>query len=317
MKIDTQFGKSASSGDARAEPFPEAEFVSLLTLPPTVTEISNYAFTHCVNLIGTIPADNALKTIGVAAFVDTQLSGDMVLPEIEKIQNSAFWGTKITSIRTGDKLNTFDSNYDRGVLQKCVCLTNVSFDATKPISLLRNFTFYGCSALEELDLSMVLNFEDPTKESNSLFGGCTSLKKLVFGAVTNLPPQVLYTPALEKVVFEGVPPVGFVLQGGDHTTRYLSPVSAYKTIDGVSTPVHDTIFDKKLITTYVHHRLCGVTNEAGMCWADYAANGAIAPAKKNPARNTTWAAEYVYEGVDLANRPLLTMEPNGFLLLVK
>ena len=316
VKIDTQFGQAGGSGDdARAVPFPEAEFVSLLTLPSTVTEISNYAFTHCVNLIGAIPADNVLKAIGVAAFVDTQLSGDVVLPEIETVSHSAFWGTKITSIKTGDKLETFDSNYDRGALQKCVCLTNVSFDATKSISLLKNFTFYGCSALEELDLSMVLNFEDPTKEGNSPFGGCASLKKLIFGAVTNLPPQVLYTPALETVVFEGVPPVGFVSQGGDHTTRYLSPVSYYKTID---TPIHDTIFDKKSITTYVHRKLCRVKNEAGKCWNDYAANGQIGAAKKNPARNTTWAAEYVYEGVDLANRPLLTIEPGtGLLLLVK
>ena len=71
--------------------------------------------------------------------------------------------------------------------------------------------------------------------------------------------------------------------------------------------------------TFLEHRkLVNEKNEAGMCWADYAANGRIGAAKKNPAKNTTWAAEYVYEGVDLAKRQLLTIEPGtGLMLLVR
>ena len=109
--------------------------------------------------------------------------------------------------------------------------------------------------------------------------------------------------ALEKVVFEGVPPVGLQIP-------YLSQYDRNGT--------HATGYDNQKITTYVHRKLCGVKNEAGKCWNDYAKDGIIGASKKNPANNSTWAAEFVVEGVDLANRQLLTLQPNlGLLIIIR
>ena len=99
---------------------------------------------------------------------------------------------------------------------------------------------------------------------------------------------------LVSVVFEGVPPTSFEV------------------------PFLSTYASTRTVKTYVHKKLVNEKNEEGMGWADYAANGRIGAARKNPANNTTWAAEFVAKGIDLAKRPLLTIEPGtGLMLLVR
>ena len=329
--LDTRFGFFDTNNKYTPTAYPQAAMVGLLTLPgeglvkilgcafmgctaatghlefpSTLTDIGDGAFWHCTTLeidFGTIPV--GVRAIPQYCFSEDAFAyGDAVLPNVKSVGQAAFRGTGITSISFGSELTDISGNNDRGAFYVCTSLTNVMFAATAKVRLASAQTFYGCTELEVLDLSPVVDMTLVSDRNDySHINGCSKLKKIIFGAgLTNLTYNAMAgASALEEVVFEGVPPIGFKLP-------YLSADNSRGHVIG---------YDSKSITTYVHRKLVNEKNEAGMCWADYAANGVIGPAKKNPAKNTTWAAEYVYEGVDLANRQLLTMEPNGFLLLVR
>ena len=293
-------GQAAFAGCANA--------IGTLSFPTTLTSFGTSAFANCVSLQidgSTIPA--GVTQISQYCFAgDKEMFGDVVLPNVTIVRDSGFQETAITSATFGPSLAWIGGNYERGAFQKCAALTNLVFDATSRARIYNTFTFQDCTALEELDLRGVVDFStDNDRNDRSHIKGCTKLKKITFGAgLTNLMYNAMAgATALEEVVFEGVPPVGF-------QTPYLSAKN--------SKGEHETGYDNQKVTTYVHRKLCGVKNEAGKCWNDYAANGQIGAAKKNPAKNTTWAAKYVYEGVDLAKRPLLTIEPGtGLTLLVR
>lgn len=312
---------------------PQCLRVGLLTLPGEgLLTIGTAAFAACANATGVVSFPSTVTTIGTSAFADCgslaidgstipggvrQISqycfrgdkamfGDMVLTNVTEVMDSAFQGTAITSVTFGPGLIKVGANYDRGAFQKCTLLTNLVFDSASKAQIVNGYTFNGCTGLEELNLCGVVNFASASdKDDYSNISGCSKLKKITFGAgLTNLMYNAMAgATALEEVVFEGALPVGLQIP-------YLSATN--------SKGEHATGYDNKTITTYVHRKLVNTPNEAGMCWADYAANGRIGAAKKNPAKNTTWAAEYVYEGVDLAKRPLLTIEPgSGLMLLVR
>lgn len=309
VSLNPTFGDVDHNQPARVKGFPEAEFVGELTLPAEgLTEIKAMAFSCCGNLTNEVSFPSSLKTLGAHAFARSGLSGDIDLTGLTTIGMAALFGTSITSVEFGPDLASVGGNYDRGCFQDCHSLTNVVFDPHCTIAQMRYYSFADCSSLVELDLSRVVAFEDPQKTANSAFGGCSALKKLTFDIVTTLPPQALYAPALETVVFNGLPPTTFVTPDSEKT-RYLSPWNGSK---------HDNSLDSKTIKTYVHRKFVNVTNGVGKCWADYAANGQIGAEKKNPANNTTWAADYVYDGIDLTKRPLLTIEPSmGLIILLR
>ena len=309
VTLNPTFGLDDSSQPARVKGWPEAEFVGELTLPAEgLTEIKAKAFSGCSNLTNEISFPSSLKTLGAHAFARSGLSGDIDLTGLTSIGLAALFGTSITSAEFGPGLTSVDCNYGRGCFQECHSLTNVVFDPHCTIEIIKQYAFAGCSSIVDLDLSRVVAFEDPTKTANSAFGGCTSLKKITFDIVESMPPQTLYAPALETVVFKGLPPTTFVTPDSDQT-RYLSPWGGSS---------HSTAYDSKTIKTYVHKKFVNVTNGVGKCWADYAANGQIGAEQKNPANNTTWAANYVYAGIDLAKRPLLTIEPSmGLMILLR
>ena len=309
VSLNPTFGIDDSSQPARIKGCPEAEFVGELTLPAEgLTGIQAKAFSGCSNLTNEVSFPSSLKTLGAHAFARSGLSGDIDLTGLTSIGLAALFGTSITSAEFGPGLTSVDCNYGRGCFQECHSLTNVVFDPHCTIAMIKQYAFAGCSSLVDLDLSRVVAFEDPTKTANSAFGGCTSLKKITFDIVESMPPQTLYAPALETVVFKGLPPTTFVTPDSDQT-RYLSPWGGSS---------HSTAYDSKTIKTYVHKKFVNVTNGVGKCWADYAANGQIGAEQKNPANNTTWAADYVYAGIDLAKRPLLTIEPSmGLMILLR
>ena len=307
VSLNPTFGLDDSSQQARVKGYPEAEFVGELTLPAEgLAGIQAKAFAGCSNLTNEVSFPSSLETLGAHAFARSGLSGDIDLTGLTTIGMAALFGTSITSVEFGPDLTSIDCNYDRGCFQRCSSLTNVVFNPNCTIAQIKQFCFKYCSALAELDLSRVGTLQDPTKIDNSAFGGCTSLTKITFDILESMPPQALYAPALETVVFKGLPPTTFVTSASDQT-RYLSPWTGSK---------HDNSLDSKTIKTYVHKKFVNVTNGVGMCWADYAANGQIGAENKNPANNTTWAADYVYAGIDIAKRPLLTIEPSGMGLMI-
>lgn len=311
---------------------PQCLRVGLLTLPGEgLVSVGQAAFAGCANATGVLSFPSTLTSFGTSAFADcdqlridgstipggvtkipqycfkgdTAMFGDVVLTNVTAVEDSAFQETAITSAMFGPGLIKIGANYDRGAFQECTSLTNLVFDSASAAQIAIGYTFQGCTELKEMNLCGVVNFASASdKDDYSNISGCSKLKKITFGAgLTNLMYNAMAgATALEEVVFEGVPPIGFQMP-------YLSANN--------SKGEHVTGYDNKKITTYVHRKFVNEKNEAGKCWADYAANGQIGAAKKDPANNTTWAAEYVYGGVDLAKRPLLVIEPEGLVIIFR
>ena len=330
VSLDPQFGKLVSYKPEGVSP--QCERVGTLTLPGEgLRTVGIAAFAGCANAVGLVSFPSTLTTLNHSSFADCDLLqidgstipvgvtqipqycfrgdkamfGDVVLTNVTLVSDSAFQETAITSATFGLGLTRIDGNYKRGAFQDCKSLTNLVFDAASKVRIVSTFTFQNCTALKEMDLRGVVDFSvDVNDGDRSHISGCSKLKKIIFGAgLTNLTYNAMAgADALKEVIFEGLPPERFEMP-------YLSATNSKG---------HAAGYDNQSITTYVHRKLVNEKNEAGMCWADYAANGQIGAARKDPARNTTWAAEYVYEGVDLAKRQLLTIEPGtGLMLLVR
>ena len=67
--------------------------------------------------------------------------------------------------------------------------------------------------------------------------------------------------------------------------------------------------DSHRITTSVPRKWLNVENANGKTWRDYAANGEI------KRRGSTWAAEYIRDGVDVSNRPFVSPDTTSGLLI--
>lgn len=333
-KLNPQFGfQNKEDKYAPAGREPQCLRVGLLTLPSTgLVEIANCAFCRCQNATGNVVFPETLTTIGNCAFTDcskleidgstipdgvtripqycfrgaTRMFGDVILLGVTAVDDSAFQETSISSVSFGSNLVSVGGNYKRGAFQDCTSLTNVVFDAASSVQIATCFTFAGCTALEELDLRGVVNVAlSIDRDDYSHISGCNNLRKITFDAgLTNLTCNAIAgASALEKIVFEGLPPIGFQMP-------YLAAFDR----DGV----HVLGYDAQTVKTYVHCKLVDTQNAAGVCWADYAVSRKIAPEKKNLANNTTWASNYICEDVDPTLRPLLSLEPYvGFTIIVR
>lgn len=332
--LEPAFGHHDKASSYKPEGYePQCRRIGLLTLPGEgLVSIGTAAFAGCSSATGQIVFPSTLTAFGISAFADCAalridgatlpeglaqipqycfrgakgLVGDARLTGVESVADSAFQATSLTSVSFGPGLKSIGGNYERGAFQDCTALTNIAFDAASRVQIATGFTFQGCTRLETLDLRGVVDFVVTSdREDYSHIAGCSKLTRIVFGAgLENLMCNAMAgASALESVVFEGLPPVGL-------ETPYLSP----KDRNGA----HVAGYDKRRIVTSVHRALVNTPNENGRSWADYAAGRKIAGGKRDPARNTTWAAASVYEGVDLVNRPLVTIEPDvGLVLIIK
>lgn len=282
-----------------------ASRVGELTLPSNYTRIDDSAFSGCVNATGTIeftselkelggnafnncknlvfdPAGfpEGLKTIGGGAFRKSSIQGDLMLTHVENVGAGAFAETGIGSVTLGPDIETIDNHAGSsiiGVFQSCTSLTNVVFDPASSVTITHGWLFYGCTALEEIDLSAVAHIEQ-TGDGNAHFGGCTSLKKVTFGSKLNYLDGRIFNGAstLSKVFFKGPPPETI-------TNTYLYGIGNRE----VTTYV---ILDENA-TDYNY-----ATAKAQ--WDALTAGGTINDI------DSTWAAAYVGD-VSPVNRPLL------------
>ena len=320
--LNPKFGHEVSFWPAGQAP--QCNMVGALTLPGEgLTTVSEFAFSGCKNATGRWAMPSTLKTVGKGAFTtcgklvivgssfpaklteipvhcfqDLTIEGDLDLRSLKTLAYAAFMNCKVGAVLLGPNLATIGANYGRGAFQNCTALTNVQFDASSKCKAGGGFLFNGCTALEEIALTGVAEMSIGYDIADySYFNGCSKLKKITFGpALESLTGTNVIAAAssLESVVFEGLPPKTFL-------PEFLRSYSSTKTVK-----------------TYVHRKLCGETNGVGVCWNDYAANGVIAAERKNPANNTTWAADYVKPGSELVYRPLMTIEPGtGLMLLVR
>lgn len=306
-KLGRKFEKSAYIWDT--EKTEAGQKVAELRLPDGLVEIGEAAFAclvNCTNVVNFLP--DSTSVVGGYAFeylpVETLLSlkGVGYLGSGTKGSNATltFGGSKITDVAFGPGFKELRS-WARSAFANCTSLTNVTFDPAMSgaaIDGIRTDGFYGCTALAgTVDLSGFAKL----KYSNASYHGeifkNTKVDTLVFGeGITHLESQFMSGMAhLTTVIFKGPPPLT------EFDTPYLAGVSG-----------------TQLVATYVHKAYLSVTNAAGKCWLDYSADGKVNGKKPTSSQATTFAAQYLVEGVDPAMRPLITLEPDmGLSIFVR
>ena len=241
-----------------------AQYVGELTLPGEgLTTISGDAFQSCANLTGSLVFPTTLTTLGISAFQKTGVQAVDFKPATASIPG----------------------NYGRGAFCGCTSLERVRFRAGGAFAITTGYTFNGCTALKDADLSGVVSIS-VNKSSYTIFSGCTSLTNLTLGSTLALevatagggtPVDTMFSSkmtALTSIHFTGAPPADFA--------SWLSAGGGYIAPIGVS----------QKVSSYV-------PEEDVNSWKKYSASGSIA------ASGTTFAASYLKSGTDPANRPLL------------
>lgn len=113
-----------------------------VTLPSTLTEISDQSFRNCKNLT-TIDFPASLKTIGTQAFLECTGLTSLSIPDgVTTIKGSAFEGCEgLTSASTGNSLTIVES-----IFRGCSNLTSVEIGSS--VEEITKFAFDGCTSLK-------------------------------------------------------------------------------------------------------------------------------------------------------------------------
>lgn len=184
------------------------EYVGSVTLPTACSTLDTNVFKGCVNMSvpGGFPEN--LTSIGMHAFMNSGLSGDLELPYVTDIQRAAFKGTAITSVKLGAGLKTFSDAYDTGIFQSCVSLTNVTFDpaSTVTVSGGEGYSFNGCTSLKAVDLSGVKVLRCNNSADKSLFKNCKAIEKVTMSNLTSITKMVFSGSKVSEYHFYGAAP---------------------------------------------------------------------------------------------------------------
>ena len=142
-----------------------------ISLPSTLTEIGEYAFSGSTSLTDCkLPAN--LKEIEIYAFQNCTSLEDVVFPEgLTTIRAFAYYGSGIKSVNFPDSLTSLGkqviiiSDTEVGsVFYNCKNLESVTFGSGLTATGRNNFS--GCSSLKELDLGSSIT----TVSSSSFLG---------------------------------------------------------------------------------------------------------------------------------------------------
>lgn len=158
--------------------------LTVVTLPLSLREMGNSVFANCT-MLTTATLPEGLISVGESLFEnDTALVTVNLPATLQKLGNLAF--------------------------QKCSALKSVNFAKNSVIEVLYVGTFYGCSALESIELPASLT-EIPDKDPElwgsqyeGLFTGCSSLKRVVFAEgskLTKIGTAAFKKTALESITF--------------------------------------------------------------------------------------------------------------------
>lgn len=181
-----------------------------LTIPDAVTTMSEYAISECTSLkelnIGkglqsfsntgnvsqcplekiTVSSLNqylscpANSNVIIDRSTNTLILGckNSVIPStVKKIGNYAFRGCKITSVIIPYYVTEIGNNS----FDNCNALESVTFESNYNLISVGNCAFYGCKALEEIQLPSYL-----TTLGDDVFSNCTNLKSVSFGSSPKL-----------------------------------------------------------------------------------------------------------------------------------
>lgn len=143
------------------------EIVTHLTIPASITDISNYAFFNCLQL-NTIEISQGVKTVGNSAFENcTDLSSVKIANSVEKIGENAFKGCN--SLPIIDNIRYADT-----YLVEATDKSLTTYNIKKDIKWIGEDAFYYCSNLEEIIIpDNVVNIGD------FAFSQCGNVKTLI------------------------------------------------------------------------------------------------------------------------------------------
>lgn len=149
--------------------------ITSVTIPSTVTEISNDAFNGCTALTSvTFATGSKLTTIGNQAFYKaTSLTG-MTLPSgVTTIGENAFYNTQaLTTVTISATL----SNLSNAAFKKCLSLQTVVIESTYTKTSLPTELFYGCTNLKSV---LIKSGTSLTSLPNSMCEECVNLETFV------------------------------------------------------------------------------------------------------------------------------------------
>lgn len=144
---------------------PAVNVINYVVFPSTLKKIGNYAFTDCTNLTGVLNLPEGIEEIGVGAFANSNVSGNLIIPRsVTKIGDYAFSGTIITSLQIGSGLknishSAFSNCKNLGgeliIPDSVVTIEDYAFDSTAITSVrigsrvnsIGKFSFANCKGL--------------------------------------------------------------------------------------------------------------------------------------------------------------------------
>ena len=176
----------ASIGNYAFAKCAKLESISFSTLESSIKKLPDYMLQDAVSLTSfTIPAQ--ITEIGTYTFDGCVSITSIDIPEtVTKLGNYAFSETGLTSVTLHSKFT--NSSFGTYLFNNCVSLTTVTFEpkanGTYPITQFPNHMFYGCVALDTIN---IYDFADKiTKFGNSTFYKCESLPAFDFTKFTAL-----------------------------------------------------------------------------------------------------------------------------------
>jgi len=163
--------------------------ITKIVIPDGIEEIQSYAFANLTALKEVVIQGASLKKIGVGAFYGCKNLTNINLENVQFINESAFYGCKLTRIALdsvvalGDyafancKLNYLSlpvsaQSLGIGAFRNNETLTSIEFKAPK--MKIGSYAFANCIRLVEANVNAAV-------VSSHAFDGCTSLNKVTFG----------------------------------------------------------------------------------------------------------------------------------------
>ena len=152
--MSSSYGGSVLDGVAQGT-------VTRVVLPSTLTEVGQFAFNWCTSLESVVfPDDCKVAVIGSAAFKHcTKLASVTIPASVEKIA-------------------AMSSYFDYGAFKDCTSLKSVSFEPGSRLSEMLH-AFYGCTALETVDLGGIGSALASASGISTAFGGCGAVRSVV------------------------------------------------------------------------------------------------------------------------------------------
>lgn len=151
--------------------------VNQVNVPSNVTEIGDRSFVWFNITSCTLP--NGLTSIGSYAFYKSKLNTLTIPSTVSTIGAYAFGSTNLTTIIIPANVQILDYR----TFSNCSRLVEVSFASNSSLTTIRDYAFYYCYSLQEIDIPSGV-----TSIGYRAFWRCDSLQKIKFNSTT--PPTL-------------------------------------------------------------------------------------------------------------------------------